>query len=177
MIERQEATLKVSLIPLAIIILLILGVGALLLKDEIKLPNFNKEPIITRLAGFPTSVITTKQLERQREIVTTNEKLIEFLNSIDESGLLKVQENINFDKDMVIAVTSGTNDIKGVRVKIRRVYEEKAKKRLLVSVEETVPGDTCTPEPEMNIAIDIITLSKTDWDITFDKVTKTLECN
>lgn len=177
MIERQKATLKVSLIPLAIIILLILGVGTLLLKDEIKLPNFNKEPTITRLADFPATVITTKQVEKQREVITTNDKLNEFLNSIDESGLLKVQENINFDKDIVIAATSGTNDIKGIRVKIRKVYEEKAKKRLLVSVEETVPGDSCTPEPGINIAVDIITLSKTDWDITFDKVTKTLECN
>lgn len=176
MIEKQKATLRVSLIPLAIIILLILGVGSFLLKDEIKLPNFNKEPTITRLADFPTTVATTKQLEKRREVITTNEKLNEFLNSIDESGLLKVKENINFDKDMVIAATSGTNEIKNIRVKIRKVYEDAAKKRLLVSIEETVPGDTCTPELGKNVAVDIITLSKTDWEIRFDKVTKTLEC-
>lgn len=176
MIEKQKAVLNVSLIPLAIIILLILGVGSLLLKDEIKLPNFNKEPTITRLTDFPTTVATTKQLEKQREVITTNEQLNGFLNSIDESGLLKVQENINFDNNVVIAATSDTNEFKGVKVKIKKVYEEKAKKRLLVLVEETVPGDTCTPQPGMNIAVDIITLSKTDWDIRFDKVTKTLEC-
>jgi hypothetical protein len=176
MIEKQKATLRVSLIPLAIILILVLGVGTFLLKDEIKLPNFNKEPTITRLAGFPTTVVTTKQLEKRREVITTNEQLNEFLNSIDESGLLKVQENINFDKDIVIAAISGTNEFKGVVEKIRKVYQDSTKKRLFVLVEETVPGKTCAPEPGKNIAVDIITLSKTDWEIRFDKVTKTLEC-
>jgi CRISPR/Cas system CMR subunit Cmr4 (Cas7 group RAMP superfamily) len=176
MIEKQKATLKVSLIPLAIIILLILGVGTFLLKDEIKLPNFNKEPTITRLAGFPTTVTTTKLLDKQREVITSNEKLNEFLNSIDETGLLKVQESINFDKDIVIAATTGTNDVTGIKIKIRKVYEDKTKKRLLVSVEESVPGDSCTPELGKNVAVDIITLSKTDFSITFDKIKKTIEC-
>lgn len=162
--------------PLAIIILLVLGVGTFLLKDEIKLPNFNKEPTITRLAGFPTTLVTTKQLDKQREVITSNDQLNQFLNSIDESGLLKVQETINFDKDIVIAAVSGTNDVKGITEKIRKVYEDKAKRKLLVSVEESVPGDTCTPQPGMNIAVDIITLSKTDWNISFEKIKKTVEC-
>lgn len=177
MIEKQKAILNVSLIPLAIILLLILGVGSFLLKDEVKLPNFNKEPTITRLADYPTTVATTKKMEKQRKVITSNDQLNEFLNSIDENGLLKVQEKIDFDKDIVIAAVTDTNEYKGVKLKIRKVYEDKAKKKLLVLIEETVPGEKCTPEPGMNVAVDIITLSKTDWNISFDKVTKTLECN
>jgi len=176
MIEKQKATLKVSLLPLAIIIVLILGVGYFLLQGEIKLPNFNREPTITRLTDFPTTVPTTVQLDRQRKVLTSDQQLNEFLNLIDSSGTLRVIDKIDFTKEIVIAASTATNDFKGTKIKIRKVYEDKAKKRLLVSVEETVPGNSCTPETGANVAVDIITLSKTDFEIRFDKVTKTVEC-
>jgi len=40
------------LIPLAIIILLILGIGYFLLQGEINLPKFNHGPTMRRLTGF-----------------------------------------------------------------------------------------------------------------------------
>jgi len=177
MIEKQRATLKVSLIPLVIIILLILGVGYFLLQGEFKFQIFNKEPTVKRLEGFPTTVSTTNKLERQRRVITSDQELNDFLNYVDSSGLLQVKDKINFNKEIVIAVSTETNDYTGYKTKIKKVYEDKAKKRILVSIEDTVLGDKCKLTPGMNVAVDIITLSKSDWEIKFDRIQKTDECN
>ena len=66
--NKQEAFLRVSLLPLLVLVALILGAGYFLLKDEIKLTSLEKKPTIQRLEGFPTVIYTDKQIEKIRKI-------------------------------------------------------------------------------------------------------------
>ena len=174
---NQSAALKVSLIPLAIIILLILGIGYFLLQGEINLPKFSHGPTMRRLNGFDTAVKTDKVLENQRRVVTSDQELNDFLNYVDSSGVLQLKDSVNFSKEVIIAVSSDTNNESGHRTKIKKVYEDSAAKKIIVSIEETQPGDSCQPTPDKSVAVDMVALTKTDWRIKFERVTKTVECN
>jgi hypothetical protein len=174
--HNQKAELKVSLIPLVILIGLILGAGYFLLQGEITLPKFNRGPTIKRLEGFPTIANVNQVIEKQRWVIKSEVELNEFLNLVDSSGLLQLKDKVNFEKDVIIAVSSGTNEETGNSIKIRKVYEDSKAKRIIVQVEETEQGDTCKKEPSRNVAIDMVSLSKTDWLIKFDKVIKNEEC-
>ena len=173
----QKAELRVSLIPLVILIGLILGAGYFLLQGEIILPKFNKGPTIKRLEGFPTIATIDKVIEKQRRVIKSEEELNEFLNLVDSNGLLQLKDDVNFEKELILAVSSATNDETGHRIKIRKVYEDSKSKKIIVQVEETEQGDTCKKEPSSNIAIDMVSLSKTDWQIKFDKIIKNEECD
>lgn len=174
--NKQRAELRVSLIPLVILIGLILGAGYFLLQGEVTLPKFNKGPTIKRLVGFPTVVGTDKVLEKQRWVIKSDEELNNFLNLVDSSGLLQLKDKVNFEKEVILAVASGTNDESGHKIKIKKVYEDTKSKKIIVQVEETELGDTCEKELEKNISVDMVTLSKTDWQIKFDKIIKNEEC-
>ena len=174
--NKERASLKVSLIPIVILVGLILGAGFFLLKDEIQLPKFNKGPTIQRLEGFPTVIYTQNDMVKQRKVISNDQELDEFLNFVDKSGMLQMREKINFDKDVVLAVSSDSHDEVGRKIKITKVYEDKKNKELKVIVEETKPGETCSPEVDKNITVDMVKISKTDWEISFDRVTKVKEC-
>jgi hypothetical protein len=174
--NRQRAELKVSLFPIVILIGLILGIGYFLLQGEITLPKFNKGPTIQRIEGFPTVIYSDREMEKQRLVITSEEELNEFLNYVDETGLLDVEENINFEKNVVIAVSSDTNEEVGRKIKIDEVYEDKEENEILVEFVETKPGDSCEIEIDKNITVDMVILSKTDMEIDFEKITKVVEC-
>lgn len=174
--DNQRASLKVSLIPIVILIGLIIGAGYFLLQGEIELPSFNKGPTIQRLEGFPTVIYTDKEMEKDRKVIRSEQELNEFLNQIDETGLLTVREKINFEKNVVLTVISGTNDDIGHKIKIRKVYEDKEENEILVEFEETNPDDDCEMELDKNITVDMVVLSGTGWDIDFEKITKVIEC-
>lgn len=174
--NKQKAALKVSLIPLVILILIILGVGYFLLQGEITLPKFNRGPTLRRLEGFSTVIYSDRVVDKQRKIIKSEQELNEFLNFVDPSGLLQLKDKINFEKEFIIAVTSSTNNESDHKIKIRKVYEDKEAKKIIVLVEETNPGETCKIALDKNITLDMVALSKTDWQIKFDKVTKVEEC-
>lgn len=176
--NKQRASLKVSLLPLVILVGLILGAGYFLLKDEVKLPKFNKGPTIQRMEGFPTVIYRDKdvEMEKARKVITNDQELAEFLNFIDKTGLLTVKEKVDFNKNVVIAVSTETNEEIGHKVKIKKVYEDKEKRKILIEFEETNPDDDCEMEKDNNIAVDMVMLSKTDWRVDFEKVTKAVEC-
>ena len=176
--KNQKAHLNVSLIPLAIIISLILGAGFFLLKDEINLPKFNKGPTMRRIEGFSSLIYVDDdfEIERQKKVIKSREELNEFLNSIDKSGLLEVKESINFEKEFIIAVNSEVHEETGHRTKIGKIYEDVTENRLLVLVEEKEAGDSCKTDPDRNVTLDIIAVSKTDLRISFDRVKKVEEC-
>ncbi len=174
--NKQKASLRISLLPIVILVGLILGVGYFLLKGEINLPDFNKEPTIQRMEGFPTVIYTDKNMEKQRKVIKNEQELTEFLNLIDETGMLTAKEQIDFDKNMVLAVATETNEETGHNLKIKKVYEDKKEKRMIVEIEETNPDNDCQIEIDNNIAVDMVIVSKTDWDIKFEKVTKAVEC-
>jgi len=174
--NKQEAFLRVSLLPLLVLVALILGAGYFLLKDEIKLPSLGKKPTIQRLEGFPTVIYTDKQIEKTRKVITSEQELAEFLNLIDETGILTVKEKVDFEKNVVVAVSTETNEETGHKIKIRKVYEDKVKDKILIEFEEVNPEDDCKMEIDNNIAVDLVMLSKTDAKVDFEKVTKVIEC-
>lgn len=174
--DRQNAYLKVSLLPLVILVGLIFGASYFLLKGEVKLPKFNKGPTIQRMEGFPTVIYTDKEIQKTRKVITNEQELAEFLNLVDETGILTTKEKIDFEKNVVIAVATETNEEIGHKMKIKRVYEDREKKKILIEFEEVDPDSDCQMEIDNNIAVDMVMLSKTDWKIDFEKVTKVIEC-
>ena len=176
MTDKQKGILNMSLIPLFIIIALIFGAGYFLMKGEIKLPSFSRGPKVRRIEGFPTVIYTQKPIEKQRKVIKTQAELDDFLKYIDEAGLLTVNEKINFDREFVIAVSTETEETTDNSIKIKKVYEDKAKNTLLVSVRETVAGDTCETELDKNVSVDLVTISKTEMNIDFERLKDIKEC-
>jgi hypothetical protein len=176
MTKKEKTILNMSLVPLIIIIGLILGAGYLLLQGEIKLPKFNKGPQLRRLEGYPTIVYNDKDLSKQRVVLKSQDELNNFLNSVDTSGLLTLKGNIDFNKEYLIAVTTDTQPETGHTIKIKKIYEDKANKTLLISIEESQMADNCVTDKDKNVAVDMVAISKTDWKLSFDRVKKTTEC-
>jgi len=176
MTSKQHLNLNMSLLPLAIIVVLILGVGYFLLKGEIKLPQFNSGPQIRRLTGFPVTVNTSAVLEKKRLVITNEQELTQFLNSIDSSGTLVLKDKINFDKEFVIAASTSTNDETGHSLKIKKVYEDKKDNSLTVSIEELGLGKYCELNPVKNVVVDLVAISKTDAKISFERAKKNVDC-
>lgn len=174
--NEQKAILRISLIPLVIIIGLILGAGYLLMEGEVKLPKFNKGPQITRLEGFPTVVYTDQALEKQRRIIRSEEELNDFLNYVDPSGLLEVNEKIDFNKNYLLGVSTETEEKTGHDVKVKKVYGNKKDKKIIVSLRETEAGSSCEVEMDSNISIDLVSISKTDFVIEFERTKQVTEC-
>ena len=176
MTKKEKALLNISLVPLVVIIAVILGAGYLLLKGEVKLPSFNKGPQIRRLQGFPTIVYTDKAMEKQRLVIKSQQEISDFLNQVDGTGMLILRDNINFSKEFLLAISTSSNSDTGHSIKIKKVYEDKASKKLIVMVEETESGKNCKTDPDKNIAVDVAAITKTDWEISFDKIKKTVPC-
>ncbi len=176
MTNKTKTTLNMSLIPLVVIILLMLGAGYFLLQGEVKIPFLKKGTEIRRLDGFPTVVTTDRPLEKQRRVIKTQEELAEFLNYIDPTGLTEVRSAYNLNREYLLAVSSDLQSETGHSMKIKRVYENKDKKELTVLIEETEMGDNCEVEVEGNVTADVAAISKTDYNISFDRVKKTIDC-
>lgn len=175
--DRQK--IYISLLPLFVIIILIIGAGYFLLVDEIKLPKFNRGPQVRRIEGFPTNVVVDQNVttEKKRLVLQAEHELDTFLNEIDSSGMLTMREKVDFNKEYVIAVTSSVENAETHRIKVRKVYEDKANNTLLVSIVETFPGDSCMVDVSPHIAVDLVAINKTDWNINFERVTDTEECS
>jgi len=116
-------------------------------------------------------------LEKQRRIIKSPEELAEFLNYIDPTGLTEVRDSVNFDREFLLAVSSDLQDETGHKMRIKKVYEDKDAKHLLVLIEETDKGDNCEVEVEGNITADVVAISQTDFEISFDRVKKVENCD
>lgn len=174
--NKQRAALKVSLFPIVLLVGLILGIGYFLLQGEISLPKLNRGPTIQRIAGFPTVIYSDREMQKERRVIRSEEELNEFLNYVDETGLLDVKENVNFDKNVIVAVSTETNEEVDHGIKIDKVYEDKEKNEILIQFNEIKPGDSCKKEYDKNIAVDMVIISETEMDIEFEKITKVVEC-
>jgi hypothetical protein len=167
---------KINLIPLFILIGLIVIIYFVFLSNN-DLFKINKKLEVRRLNGFPTVAYTDKYLEKHRDVITNEEELIKFLNYVDESGYLTVREDIDFSKEMLIGVSTDTNDTSGVSIKIKKLYEDKDSNTLLVSIRETEPGKTCEVEENKNVAVDLVAIDITDMKVDFERVKEVKECN
>jgi hypothetical protein len=65
----------------------------------------------------------------------------------------------------------------GHTLKIKKVFVNKEENLLTVQIQETFPGETCELEEDKHIAVDLVSISKTDFEIRFDRIKKTEECN
>ena len=166
---------KINLLPLLIFLGIAIVVYFLFLNDK-DLFNPNREPEVRRLNGFPTTVYTEKDVEKERVIIRSEQELAEFLNRIDESGYLIVREKVDFEKEILLGVSSSTNDEEGHEIKVRKLYEDKENNKLLVSVRELELGDTCEKIMNKNITVDVVVVSKTDMEIDFERFKQVEEC-
>lgn len=176
---QDKTKIYISLLPLFVIILLIIGAGYFLLVDEIKLPSFNRGPQIRRIEGFPTNVVVDQnaKADKGRLVFQAEHELDTFLNKIDPSGMLTMREKIDFNKEYVIAVTSSIENAEDHKIKVRKVYEDKANKTLLVSIIESFPGENCVSNFSPHIAVDLVAINKTDWQIDFERIKDDIECS
>ena len=168
-----------NLFPIVVLIVLLIGGGYLLAKDDIKLPFQDSDAVrVRRIANFPTVVpVIEENIEKQRRIIKSQDELNKFLNDISPESYLKVTETINFNREFVIAVSSDTHRSGGHDIKIRKIYSKPESNKLTVSVRERFPGKTCVTTQELNVAIDLITIRNTDATIDFERVKEVYECN
>ena len=172
---KKSVKLSINLVPLFILVALLLGIWYFFLSDN-EVFNFNRAPEVRRLNGFPAIVYSEDDLEKQRLLINDEEQLAEFLNSVDKSGYLIVREDINFDKEMLLAVSTSTEDLEGQTIKIRKLYEDNDSDTILVSVRETEPGSTCEIVENKNAAVDLVAISRTIKKIEFEKIKEIKEC-
>lgn len=165
-----------NLVPVAVIVLLILGAGYLMTKGELKIPGFGDELEVRRIKGFPTVVSTSAMIEKKREVIKSQERLNEFLDEIDPSGVLAVNDKIDFGSEYVLAAATETRDTSGYEIRIRRVYKNQKDDTLRVSVKEQRPGEGCEVEEEQTVAVDLIAITKTDKEIGFEVAKQINNC-
>lgn len=174
--EKFSLTLYISLLPIVILVLLILGAGYFLTEGEFKLPS-SDEFSARSVEGFPTTVLTTNVLDKQREIISSQEELDAFLARIDSAGQIKVNDSINFNKEVVLAVTTETLDTDGYKLKVDKLYNDTDDNKIVVKLLLTEPGETCEVESATNVAVDLVAIKKTDKQIDFERFKRTKECN
>lgn len=174
--KNFSLTLYISFLPIVILVLLILGAGYFLTEGEFKLPSSN-EFSARSIEGFPTTVLTTNVLDKQREIITSQEQLDAFLAKIDSAGQIKVNDNINFNREYVIAVSSETLESDGYKLKVDKIYNDTDDDKIVVKLLLTEPGETCELEQATNVAVDLVAVKKTDRVIDFERFKRTKECN
>ena len=167
---------KINLIPLFILVGLAIVIYFVFLSDN-EAFKFDRAPQVRRLNGFPAVAFTDRELEKQRLIITSEEELAEFLNYVDESGYLIVREDIDFDKELLLGVSTSTEDTTGHEVKIRKLYEDRDKNELLVSIREVEPGETCEVEFVKNVAVDLVAIDMTGMNIEFERIKQVQECD
>lgn len=174
---KKAQTLYVSFIPLILIIGLIFGAGYFLLADEIKLPSFKKDPEVRRLEGFPTVIYSEDVFEKQRKVIKTEDELNDFLNMVDPTGIATLKENIDFDKEHIIAISSETEVEVDHRIRVKKIRYDKDDEELIVLIHEFFPGDTCEIEEDPHIAVDLVAIEITDKLIDFDREKLVEECD
>ncbi len=172
----KKAQINMTLIPLVLILAIIIGAGYLLIQGDIKLPKLNRGPSIRRLEGFPTVIYTGDSIEKQRRVITNQNELSDFLNLIDKTGLVTLKEQINFDKEVLVGVSSETEQPVGHVIKVKKLFEDKANSKLTVFLEETFPSESCNAEKDPHIAVDLVAITKTNYQILFDRAKKFEEC-
>ena len=173
----NKTKLNISIIPLIIIIAVVGVLGYYWIGGELRMPSFGKDPEITRFEGFPTVMYTDQKIDKQRRIITNQAELDEFLMLMDSAGLLKLNTQIDFEKYILLGVSTETEDKVGNSIKVKKAYEDRNANTMLIVLEESVRGETCEIEIDPNIALDLVAISKTDAKIDFDRVKKVVECN
>lgn len=167
---------KLNLVPAFIIVGLAVVFYFAFMTDS-SILNINRAPEVRRINGFPTTAYTEDDVEKVRKIITSEEELSQFLNEVDDSGYLIMREEIDFDKELLLAVTTSTSEFEDKKIKIRKLYEDKDENTLLVSIRETELGESCEKIENKNVGLDIVAISHTTRKIKFERVKEVQECD
>ncbi|HSX39294.1 MAG TPA: hypothetical protein VLI92_01765 [Candidatus Saccharimonadales bacterium] len=168
---------NISLLPVVLLVLLILGAGYLLMSGDINISKLlNKEPEVRRLNGFPVDIDSTVSISKQRVVIHNDQELAAFLNTVDSTGKLTLNDKVDFNKEYILGVATQSQTVKKSTVKVRKVYSDKTDKSLIVSIEQIDLGENCVLETGPNVAVDLVAISKTDWKIAFDVIRKAQPC-
>ena len=164
------------LIPAVIIIILIIVSGVVLMKGNILNIFKSSGNSLTRIDNFPVIVKSNKKIEKQRDIVNTQEEFNNLMNNIlDDSSKVKTP-NVDFSKNRLLVVSTATNETTGFGIKIKSILKTGQVGKLDAIIEFQKPGDNCQITNEPNVAIDVVQLTKDSGEITFDKEEKTVAC-
>ena len=166
------------LIPLVLIVVLISVLGVILWKENI-LDLFKPYPYaLTRVDNFPAIIETTNKVaDKKRLVVSSQEEFDKVINElVSDKSKIKIP-TVDFSKKRLIIASTETNDTTGYSVKIRSVIKDDQTKKLDAIVTFTKPGETCINEEKNNIGIDMVTVEKNDYEVTFDRENKTKECS
>ncbi|MBP8960760.1 hypothetical protein KBG31_00875 [Patescibacteria group bacterium] len=195
MTNKNKSSIKVyvNIVPLIIIFLLIGGAGYFLFGQDIKLPSFKPEDSIkvTRIDGFPYRINVKEPREKTRKIIKSEEELTAYMAEIDPEGQIDLRENFNFNKNFLVAVSTETIQDPWTKYRIKRVERDSRKQKLTVEHELTVPVTECPEEKEEEettdkadaeettqaIIVDMIQISKTNWEVELKALTRKLPCN
>jgi hypothetical protein len=168
---------KNLLIPLVVIIVLISVLGVILWKENI-LDLFKPYPYaLTRIDNFPAVVETSNKVtDKKRLVVSSQEEFDKVISELLSDKSKLNLPSVDFSKNRVVIAATETNETTGYSVKISSVIKDEQNKKLNTIVTFTKPGETCINEEKPNVAIDIVTIEKNDFEVTFDRETKTKEC-
>lgn len=174
---------NMNIVPVILIFVLILGAGYLLLKDTLKLPWFRDDNTIeiTRMEGFPRAWVTDKEIKKVRRVIENEAELQEFFAyadmTADRASLDSLLGQVDFNKELVIGVTSDTQEETEGLLRIKRVELDKVKKKLKVQLIQYSPDATCVPEVKKNVLVDIVKIERSDNEIGFDVVKQNRSCD
>lgn len=173
----NKSRASTNLLPIFIIVALIIAAGFLLTKDDFEAPWQKSNKIKAQhLENFPREVPTLEQLDKLRVVIKSQQELDDFLMQIDPTGSTKVSDNVNFEKEFLIAATSPTLTTDGYKLKIQKIYNDEEKMELKVVVSYEKPGETCDVQQVSNVVVDMVKVKQTDMEINFEKEEKEVEC-
>jgi len=174
---QNKKNKKNLLIPLVVIVVLITVLGVILWKENI-LDLFKPYPYaLTRIDNFPAVVETTNKVtDKKRLVVSSQEEFDKVMGELLSDKSKVKLPTVDFSKNRVIVASTETNETTGYSVKISSVIKDEQNKKLNTIITFTKPGETCINEEKTNVAIDVVTIEKNDFEVTFDRETKTKEC-
>ncbi|MBI4091126.1 protease complex subunit PrcB family protein [candidate division WWE3 bacterium] len=124
--------------------------------------------------GFPRSLNVVEDFNKTRLVVTNEEELKNAVALVDKNGEVKLPE-INFNRKMVLFVTSKTRLTGGYESRIKKIFLDKDD--LIVEIRDTEPGETCITTEQKTLPMDLVVLDKTDLSVDFQVVKFVKECN
>ena len=84
-------------------------------------------------------------------------------------------EPVDFETSQLILVSMGEQNSGGHNIKVKAVQENSA--NIVITVEESKPGETCASTSVMTYPYQFVSIKKTDKKIIFETVKKTIDCN
>jgi hypothetical protein len=168
--NKNPLILYISLLPVVVLVVLILGAGYLLLKDDLNFFGSNNEPQVRRLEGFPVTIPIGTEIEKQRTVIRSQEELEDFLSAVDPEGTLEFNENVNFDREFLVGASTSTEKESNKILRVRRLYENTKDNSLKVSLRQIDRKGECPQIDYSYVSIDLVAISKTDHSIDFELV-------